>query len=161
MQMEVDQSLRGAGIWRCPALHISWSCEHQSPEPDQSNTYTEKDSDEVGIGLDCDPGQSQIADAGWTSIRPLHPERKPTTDGLGSVCCFELGGVLGIPRSPFGHIADSTDLLAGSWGGGPAGHADAAVSLDSFEAACRAGVLSLLAAPSIQRLRYWMLIRVS
>ena len=77
------------------------------------------------------------------------------------MCCLELGGVLGIPRSPFGHIADSTDLLAGSWGGGPAGHAEAAVSLDSFEAACCAGVLSLLAAPGIQRLRCWKLIRVS
>ena len=119
------------------------------------------DSAEVGIGSDGDSSQSQVADAGWTSTRPLHPERKPTTNGLGSVCCLELGGVLGIPRSPFGHIADSTDLLAGSWGGGPAGHAEAAVSLDSFEAAGCAGVLPLLAAPGIQRLRYWMVIKVS
>ena len=41
--MDFDQSPRGAGIWRCPALHISRSFEHQSPDPDQSNTYIEKE----------------------------------------------------------------------------------------------------------------------
>ena len=41
--MDVDQSLRGSGVWRCPALHIPRSFELQSPDLDQSNPYIEKE----------------------------------------------------------------------------------------------------------------------
>ena len=41
--MDVDQSLRGSGVWRCPALHIPRSFELQSPDLDQSNSYIEKE----------------------------------------------------------------------------------------------------------------------
>ena len=41
--MDVDQSLRGFGEWRCPALHIPRSFELQSPDLDQSNSYIEKE----------------------------------------------------------------------------------------------------------------------
>ena len=41
--MDVDQSLRGSGEWRCRALHIPRSFELQSPDLDQSNSYIEKE----------------------------------------------------------------------------------------------------------------------